>query len=170
MRPEKKLLVESIKGKIEQSKAVMLLQYSKFSPSMSWKFAAQLKKPQGRFEVMKKRIFFKAAEECGLKLDNIGDLTGHMGVLFVYGDALDATKVVFKFSKDNESIVKVLGGRFEGQIYSAIDLEALSNLPSLIELRAQFLGLLEAPMVQVLTVMDTLLTSVIYCLENKSKS
>jgi large subunit ribosomal protein L10 len=86
------------------------------------------------------------------------------------GDPLDATKVVFQFSKDNEEILKVLGGKFDGQVYTGADLDALSKLPSLNELRAQFLGLLEAPMSQTLTVIDALLTSVLYCLENKSKS
>jgi large subunit ribosomal protein L10 len=36
-------------------------------------------------------------------------------------------------------------------------------------MRAQFLGLLEAVPAQTLGVMDALLTSVVYCLDNKSK-
>ena len=43
----------------------------------------------------------------------------------------------------------------------------MSKLPSKDEMRAQFLGTLEAPMAQTLAVMDALLTSVVHCLNNK---
>ncbi len=65
--------------------------------------------------------------------------------------------------------VEVVGGRFEGKMYTGADVEKLSNLPSKDEMRAQFLSVLEAPMSQTLAVMEALLTSVVYCLDNKSK-
>ena len=45
----------------------------------------------------------------------------------------------------------------------------LSLTASKDEMRAQFLGLLEAPLAQTLAVMDAVLSSVVYCLDNKSK-
>ena len=51
----------------------------------------------------------------------------------------------------------------------ASDVERLSKLPSKDEMRAQFLSVLEAPMSQTLAVMEALLTSVPYCLDNKCK-
>jgi large subunit ribosomal protein L10 len=47
--------------------------------------------------------------------------------------------------------------------------ELISKLPTLLEMRAQFLGLLEAPMTQTLGTIQAMLTSVIYCLDNKAK-
>ena len=52
----------------------------------------------------------------------------------------------------------------------AEDVKAISELPSQDEMRAQFVGLLEAPMTQTLSVMQALLTSIMYCLENKAKA
>ena len=52
---------------------------------------------------------------------------------------------------------------------TAADVEAIAKLPNLNEMRAQFLGLLEAPMAQNAQVVHAVLASVLYCLEEKGK-
>ena len=64
---------------------------------------------------------------------------------------------------------KVIGGRFDGQLYTGADVERLSTLPGKDEMRAQFLSVFEAPLSQTLGSYEALLTSVPYCLDNKSK-
>ena len=54
-------------------------------------------------------------------------LEGHIGVVFAEVDLLQTTKVVFKFRQDNEEVLEVIGGRYEGMLYSAKDIEALSQ-------------------------------------------
>ena len=74
-----------------------------------------------------------------------------------------------QFVEDNEENFKILNGRFEHKDYSAKEVIELSRLPSLDEMRSQFVATLEAPMSQTVAVMESLLTSVLFCLENKSK-
>ena len=62
-----------------------------------------------------------------------------------------------------------MGGRFEGRMYAADQMVKLSTLPSKDEMRAQLLATLEAPMAQTLAVMEAVLSSVVYCLQNKSE-
>jgi large subunit ribosomal protein L10 len=169
MRPEKQLLLDEIKDKMDQSKGFLLAKYSKMDPNLASKFRMILAKAGSDFEVVRKRILLKAAEAAGCTLDP-GKLEGHIGVVFADVDLLQTTKVVFKFRQENEEVLEVIGGRFEGMLYSAKDMEQLSKLPSKDEMRSQFLGLLEAVPSQTLGVMDALLTSVIYCLDNKSKT
>ena len=38
MRPEKQLLMDGIKEKMTQSRAMVLIKYDRFSPNMSWDF------------------------------------------------------------------------------------------------------------------------------------
>ena len=72
-------------------------------------------------------------------------LEGHIGVIFADQMIFSKPpKAVFKFKQENEEVLEVIGGRFEGELYSAKDVEALSKLPSKDEMRAQLLGLLEA--------------------------
>jgi len=169
MRPEKQLLLDEIKGKIEQSQAFLITRYGSINPNLASEFRMSLAKTGGEFEIVRKRIFLKAAEAAGIAIDSSA-LVGHIGIIFAEDDPLQTTKLVFKFRSDHEELLEVIGGRFEGQMYQARDVERLSKLPSKPEMQAQFLGLLEAVPSQTLGVIDALLTSVIYCLDNKSKT
>jgi large subunit ribosomal protein L10 len=167
MRPEKKLLSTGIKDKIGASKGFLLARYAKMDPNVACKFRFALHKTGGDFEILRKRILMKAAEAAGCPLDKTL-LGGHIGIIFAADDLLGTAKTVFKFKEEHNELLEVIGGRFEGQLYSAKDVEALSKLPTKDEMRAQFLGLLEAVPSATLGVIDALLTSVVHCLENKS--
>jgi len=110
----------------------------------------------------------KAAKEAGVDLD-VDSLEGHIGIVLSGHDPLDTAKYVYKFSQDNDKVLEVIGGRFEGQLYNAAEMETLAKLPSKDEMRAQLLGVLQAPMSETLAVMDALVSSVVYCLDNKCK-
>ncbi len=94
---------------------------------------------------------------------------GISALVFAGNDPFETTKFVFKFSQESDKAMEVIGGRFEGQLYNAAEMETLSKLPSKDEMRAQLLSVLQAPMAQTLAVMDAVLSSVVYCLDNKSK-
>lgn len=166
MRREKQLLLDEIKEKIDRSSAMVLASYSRLNPDMSSAFRNSLGHNGGVLEVVRKRILIKAAAASGISLD-INDLNGHIGVVFIEKDPVQVTKTIYQFAKENEEVLRVIGGRFEGQVCSAKDIEAISKLPSRDEMRSQFLATLEAPLSQTLAVIDSLLTSTLYCLENK---
>lgn len=167
MRQEKQLLLDDIRDKISESKGFILTRYSKMNPNLASQFRFDLMKSGGDFEVIRKRILLKAAEAAGLTLDR-AMLEGHIGVVFTTQDLLETAKTVFKFKESNDEVLEVIGGRFEGQLYSGKDVEALSKLPSKPEMQAELLGLFEAVPSQLLGVIDALLTSVAHCLDNKS--
>lgn len=169
MRPEKSILLQEIKQKIDSSKALVLATYKQMNPNLAANFRANIGKSGGSFEVVKKRMLIKAAEQAGFSLDH-ANLHGHIGVIFADEDIIQTTKYVYQFRKENENNFDVLGGRFEGAMRSAHDMELISQLPSQDEMRAQLLGLFEAPMSQTLAVMESLLCSVMFCLENKASS
>src|SRR6185436_10409875 len=122
MRKEKELLLDGIKDKIAASQGFILTRYGKMDPNLAAKFRFGLMKGGGEFEVIKKRVLLKAAEASGLQLDR-GMLGGHIGVVFTTEDLLQTAKEVFKFKTENEEMLEVLGGRFEGKLYSANDIE-----------------------------------------------
>jgi large subunit ribosomal protein L10 len=165
MRPEKQLLLDEIKEQISNASALVLMKYQRMNPNLSSQFRMSLSASGGSFEVVRKRILLKAAEAAGFTLD-LDALEGHVGVVFVSADPVQVTKTIYQFAKENEDVLHVLAGRFEGKICSARDVLQISELPSKDEMRAQFLSVLEAPMSQTLAVMEALLTSVPHCLEN----
>jgi large subunit ribosomal protein L10 len=169
MRPEKQFLLDDIKDRIAGSKAIVLASYKRLEPNASAALRFNLAKAGGSLEVVKKRVLVKAAQVAGIELDP-ALLQGHIAVVFANQDPVQTTKVVYQFCQENEEVLEVIGGRFEGALCSASDVEQISKLPSKDEMRAQFLGTLEAPLSQTLAVIEALLTSVMYCLENKSET
>lgn len=167
MREEKKLLLEEIKEKVENAKSLIVTKYENITPYESWTLRQSLAKTSSEMEMVKKRIFLRALQECGYKY-KLEDLEGQIAVIFIKGEAVEAAKALCDFAESTNKL-ELLRGEIEKQTYQKDDLIMLSKLPTMIELRAQFLGLLEAPMTQTVSVINSLLTSVIYALEEKKK-
>jgi large subunit ribosomal protein L10 len=166
MREEKQLLLDEIREKVAGSKACLFTRYQGLDPNAASDLRIKLAKVGGGFAIVRKRILMKAAEQQGISL-NRDMLKGHVAVAFAMEDPISVTKTLLQFSKDHEEALEVLGGQVDGQLYTGAEVKMLSELPSQDEMRAQLLGLFEAPMAQTLSVMESLLTSVLYCLENK---
>lgn len=168
MRQEKQFLLDEVRQQIEQYPSFVIMKYAGLKANAIADFRREIAGMGGNIEMVRKTILIRAAQEAGIKLD-LAALPGHIGIVFAGKDAIQTTKAIFKFSELTEKAVQVVGGNFEGQFYGAEDVEKLSKLPSRDEMRAQLLSVFEAPMAQTLAVMDSLLSSVIYCLDNKSK-
>jgi len=168
MRQEKHLLLDEVKEQIEKDSSFIIMRYAKLSANKMGELRREIGKMGGNVEVMRKRILLRASRAAGIELESI-DLAGHIGLVYGGHDPLETTKFVYQFSQQNEKAIEVIGGRFDGQLYKGSEVLTLSQLPTKDEMRAQFLGLLEAPMAQTLAVMDAIMSSVIYCLDNKVK-
>lgn len=168
MRPEKELLKKEVTDKLARYKSFVLMHYLGFSANAANNFRRQIKTSGGDVEVVRKRILLKAATDAGLELDQLA-LEGHIGIVFLGEDPITTTKIIFDFSKEKDKTIQVIGGQFEGKMYSGEDVKRLSTLPGKDEMRAQLLATFEAPLSQTLAVMEALLTSVPYCLDNKVK-
>lgn len=168
MRHEKQFLLDEVKELMDKYGDFTVFEYSKITANAMGGFRNSIVKLGGEVQVIRKRILSKAAESAGVKL-NLQELPGHIGLAFAGRDAIETTKAVFQFSKEAELALKVVGGRFDGKLYNAQDVETLSKLPDKNGMRSELLGLFEAPMSQTLAVINAILTAVPCCLENKSK-
>lgn len=167
MRKEKQYLLDDLKSKIEASKAFIVTRYTAMSANDMSTFRKAITDAECDFEVVSKRVFIKAAEEHGIEFKK-ENLQGHIGIVIADEDYITAAKEVRKFSKGSETL-EILAGYIEGKLYDEASVVKLSELPNLDEMRAQFIGTLEAPMSQTLSTFESLLTSIIYCLDNKAK-
>lgn len=168
MRQEKELLKIDVKEKFNKYASFVVMKYMGLSANSANEFRREVAKAGGDVEVIRKRILIKAAKDANVDLD-LDALEGHVGLVFLGQDPIETTKLVMKFSQDRDNVIKILLGRYDGKLYQGDDVERLSKLPSKNEMRAQFLSTLEAPMSQTLAVMDAVLSSVVYCLDNKAK-
>ncbi len=154
MRKEKQLLLDEIKEKVDSSKAMIIARYNALAPNASWDLRERLAKMGSQFEVVRKRVFLKAVEKSGFKIDE-ALLKGHVGVVFVdQPDAIPSAKVILKFSEENSKVLEILCGLVEGAIMPGAEVEMLSRLPGIDEMRAELIGLFIAPMAQMLSVLE----------------
>jgi large subunit ribosomal protein L10 len=167
MRKEKGLLLDEIREKIDSSNAMIVTSYTQLPPNTSWDFRSQLANVGSSFEVVHKRLFLKAAEMSGISIAG-ADLNGHIGVVFVQQkDAMPSAKTVLRFSGDNQNILRIVYGKIDGITYYGPDMELLSRLPEINELRSQFLALLVSPMSQLLAVFEAAMAKPVSAAEQK---
>lgn len=170
MRDEKQLLLNEIKEKIDGSTSLIIARYEKLPPNGSWNLRERLGKAGSQFEIVRKRVFLKAAELAGIKIDK-EILKGHIGIVLVgASDAMPSAKVLFKFSEENAKTLEVLWGQIDGKDVSGSELEYLSQLPGMDEMRAQLLALLVSPMSQTLAVFDAAMAGPLSESEQKSQT
>ena len=167
MRAEKQLLLDEIKDEMDGSEMVMVMSYQNLDANQTAGFRDKVAEVGGSMLVVKKRVFLKAAKDTSIDLarDSMG---GHIGIVISKEHPVATTKSIYTFIKENENAIDVLGGQFQGKACTGTDFEKISKLPTVDEMRAQFLGLLEAPMAQTVSVMNSMLTSVLHCLDQKA--
>lgn len=169
MRKEKELLLNEIREKINDSMTMIVTRYEKLPPNVSWQFRDQLAKSGSFFEVVRKQVFLKAAEQAGIPLVE-ASLKGHIGVIFVrQADIMPSTKLICKFSEENGQIFELLCGQIEGKMVPGADLEILSKLPGIDEMRATLLGLFTSPMSQMLAVLEAVMAEPLSVIGQKSE-
>lgn len=166
MRKEKQFLLDEIKDKLSQSEDFVITSYQGIDPNAASAFRTSIIDSGGLFCVVKKRVFLKAAEEAGVKIDKV-TLKGHIAIVYSGGDTVATTKAVYKFKSENDKLLDVLGGQFEGKTCSPAELKEISALPSQEQMRAEFLGVLEAPLSGLVSVMEGAMTEVVSCMDQQ---
>jgi large subunit ribosomal protein L10 len=103
------------------------------------------------YKVTKNRLAKIAIE--GTDYAGISDLlTGPVG-LATSSDPVTAAKIAVEFAKTNDKL-EIIGGGMGTQVLDAEGIKALASLPSLDELRAKIIGLVQAPATKLATVVQ----------------
>ena len=166
MQAEKQLLLDQLREMVEGTPSFIITRQGNQRANDAYFYRQRLRKANARLEVVRKRVFLRAAEGAQV---NIGDdWAGQIGIVFAEGDFAEASKAILTYAKENESQVEVLGGWYEGNLCDAGTVKRIASLPSRDEMRAQLLGTFEAPMAEFLAVAEALLTSMPHILQNKA--
>lgn len=166
MRKEKQFLLDEIKQHLSASNDFVITSYQGIDPNAAAGFRMSIVDSGGLFCIVKKRVFLKAAAEVGIAIDK-EMLKGHIGIVYSGDDTIATTKAVYKFKNENDKLLDVLGGQFEGKLCSPSDLKEISTLPSQEQMRAEFLGVLEAPLSGIVSVMEAAMSGVVSCMDQQ---
>ena len=103
------------------------------------------------YRVAKNRLAKRAIE--GTAYAGIGDFFTGPTALATSPDPVAAAKVVVEFAKTNDKF-EIVGGAMGDTILDVNGVKALATLPSLDELRAKILGLVQAPATKIVQVVQ----------------
>lgn len=168
MRKEKQLLLDEIQDQINAHGSFLVMRYEKLSANRTNEFRREILKIGGSVQMIRKTLLIKATESMGTDLD-AQSLPGHIGLVLAGKDPLETTKAVFRFSKENDQAIEVLAAKVDGENYTAEQIKVLAELPGKQELRAQFVGLLEAVPAQLVATINAIVSAPVQCLDGKIK-
>ena len=141
-RAQKEAFVAEMREVFNGATCVVVTHYSGLNVVAMGELRRQMRAAEATFRVTKNRLTKLALE--GTSYAALADLfTGPIAIAYS-DDPVAPAKVAVEFAKQNDALV-VLGGAMAERRLEVADVVALARLPSLDVLRAQLIGLVQAP-------------------------
>ena len=141
-RAEKKELIETLHASLKDTGTIVVAHYAGMTVAHMTDFRKRVRDAGGSVKVTKNRLAKLALKDTDAA--GIIDLFKGPTVVAYSKDPVAAARVAVKYSKDNDKLV-ILGGTMGKNVLDPNGVKALADLPSLDELRAKLIGLLNAP-------------------------
>ncbi len=141
-RAEKKEAVTELSGIFKKTSVVVVAHYSGLTVVQMQNLRKQMRAAGATVQVAKNRLAKIALE--GTDAASIGSLLKGPTLLAYSDDPVAAPKVAVAFAKDNDKLV-ILGGAMGKTVLNTDGVKSLATMPSLDELRAKIVGLVNAP-------------------------
>ncbi|MDQ0504766.1 50S ribosomal protein L10 [Xanthobacter agilis] len=141
-RAEKQELVTTLTEVFKTTSVVVVAHYSGLTVAQMSKLRRQMKAEGATVKVAKNRLAKIALE--GSDVAHVASLLKGPTVIAYSDDPVAAPKVAVEFAKANDKFV-ILGGAMGTTALNVDGVKALATMPSLDELRAKLVGLIQAP-------------------------
>jgi large subunit ribosomal protein L10 len=169
-RAAKAELVTALNGVFKTANVVVVAHYSGLTVAQMQNLRKQMRQVGGTVKVAKNRLAKIALE--GTDVASIASLLQGPTLFAFSGDPVAAPKVAVEFAKAHEKFV-ILGGAMGKTALNPDSVKALAALPSLDELRAKIVGLIQAPATKVAQLVNApagKLARVVQAYANKSEA
>ena len=150
-RAQKQEAIEALKGDFAAAGAVVVTHYLGLTVAEMTDLRGRLRNEGAQLKVVKNTLAQKALDgSIGAEGDAL--FKGPVAIAFA-ADPVSAAKVSTQYAKDNDKF-KVIGGFMGQQVLDQKAVSALATLPSLDQLRAKIIGLLQAPATKIAGVLQ----------------
>jgi large subunit ribosomal protein L10 len=158
--------IEEIADSLQRAQITILADYRGLSVTDLQNFRTTLRPLDAEFHVAKNTLTRIAAQRVGIDgLDPV--LEGPTGLVSGYGDVVAVAKAVTDFARTSR-ILTIKAGTLGPRVITPEDVEALSELPSLEELRARLVGMLASPASRLVGVLSGPSRSMAYLLQARA--
>ncbi len=141
-REEKADLLNELNALFNGAEVIVVSHYKGLTVKEVSELRNNIRKVGASFRVTKNRITRLALK--GTKFEALTDLFKGPTAIAFANDPISACKACVEFAKTNEKLVLVGGAMGDGVI-SLDEIKRLATIPSMDELRAKIIGLLQAP-------------------------
>jgi len=128
---------------LKKSQAIILVEYTGAKMKDLDSIRARIREAGGEFHILKNTLARRAFSESGMDLPK-DYLVKSTAVSFAFTDPALTAKALTEATKGKD-FVKVKGGFMSGQALNAAQVKSLAEMPPLPVMRAQLLGMLQAP-------------------------
>ena len=142
-KSRKQELVAEYRRLLEKHPSLILASFAGMNVKNLDQLRRKIRESGGEFHVVKNRLMALALRERGVTLPEPA-LEGSTIVGFAGDDVPAVAKAMVEVARQSEALA-VKAGVVDGSIYDGRQVQRLADLPPLAVLRAQFLGLLQAP-------------------------
>lgn len=142
-KKRKEEVLAQYKEWMSQSQALILMDYKGASVKDMENVRSKIREAGGEFHVVKNRLAKLAFKANDLDIPD-GYLDNSTAIGFAFEDVASIAKALSEMAKEVEAF-KFKGGYMGTEVLSAEQVTALAKLPPLPVLRAQLLGVLQAP-------------------------
>jgi large subunit ribosomal protein L10 len=163
-RTEKQSFVEDFRGRLHDSPAIFLTDFSGLDVKSMTALRNELRKSGAEYLVVKNRLVQLALQE--LDLPDLSEwLTGPTGVVIGHKGPVEAAKAVSDFAKAHDARPAFKVGVLERSVLAPDQIEHLAKLPPREQLLAMLAGALQAPMAALAGVLEAKLQEMVGLLE-----
>ncbi|MFK4823393.1 50S ribosomal protein L10 [Paenochrobactrum sp. BZR 588] len=141
-RAEKREFVTWLNSTFSESGSVVVAHYTGLTVSQMSDLRSKMREAGGSVKVAKNRLAKIALQ--GTEAEGIAELFTGQTVIAYAEDPISAPKVAVEFAKANDRLV-ILGGAMGATTLDAEGIKSLASLPSLDELRAKLVGMIQTP-------------------------
>jgi large subunit ribosomal protein L10 len=150
-RAQKADAVAELKSVFNEVGVVVVTRNLGLTVAQSTALRTKMREAGASYKVAKNRLAKLASQDTDYA--GISDLlTGPTGLASSI-DPVAAAKIVVEFAKTNDKL-EIVGGSMGAQVLDANGIKALASLPSLDELRAKIVGLVQAPATKVVQIVQ----------------
>ncbi len=141
-RLQKEELVASYKDVFSSAKLVVVTNPQGLTVAQSMVLRREMRNAGASFKVTKNRLTSLALK--GTSFEHLSDLFQGPTAIAYSEDPVAAARVTVKFASENEKL-QILGGALDEQVLDVPGVAALAKLPTLDELRAKLVGMIQTP-------------------------
>ena len=141
-RSQKAESVASLNAVFNEVGVVVITRNLGLTVAQSTQLRTKIREAGASYKVAKNRLAKLAIQDTDYA--GIGDLLTGPTAIAASVDPVAAAKVVVEFAKTNDKL-EIVGGSMGAQVLTPEGVKALASMPSLDELRAKLIGLVQAP-------------------------